>query len=248
MTAQPLVLAVDDEPGMLKLISMVLSSDGFRVMVAEDGPKALRLVERHHPDLIILDIRMPKMSGLEVMHRLRQRATTPVIFLTGKLEDGDKVMGLDAGADDYMPKPFNPSELTARARAVVRRAQRQAGNAAVLQSHGVEIDLDRRVVKKEGQFVRITRTEWRLLRELVRNSGRVLLIPDLLTAVWGPDYRDDVQYLRVWISRLRAKLERDPSRPKMILTFPGIGYMFRPERLPDLDGVPELEQELLTRA
>ena len=222
---KPLVLVVDDEPGILRLINLVLSNNGFRVEVAENGAEALHVAEHRRPDLIILDLRMPEMDGLEVMRRIRERMTTPVILLTGQSMNESKVAGLESGADDYIVKPFNPRELNARVKAVLRRAHRLPGNGARLRTNGVEIDLDSRIVTKDGEVVTLTRTEWRLLRELASNAGRVMLNEEILSRVWGPDYRDDLQYLRVWISRLRAKLEHIPSEPKIIATFPGIGYM-----------------------
>ena len=226
MAVEPLVLAVDDEPGILRLINLVLSKDGFRVMVAEDGMEALRIVERHRPDLVILDLRMPQMGGIEVMRKMRERISTPVILLTARSSDEDKILGLESGADDYLVKPFNPGELSARARAVIRRSHRLAGDRTTVQANGVEIDLERRLVTKDGKAVALTRTEWRLLQELATNAGRVMLNAELLSNVWGSEYRDDLQYLRVWISRLRSKIERVPSEPKILVTFPGIGYMF----------------------
>lgn len=225
MSDRPLVLVVDDEPGILRLIDLVLSNSGFRVMVAENGVEALRIAEQRRPDIAIVDVRMPDMSGLEVMRRLRGRTSIPVVLLTAQAQNENKVMGLESGADDYISKPFNPGELSARVRAVLRRAYRLPGNGNLLKTDGLEIDLESRLVKKDGEVVTLTRTEWRLLQELASNAGRVMLNEELLSRVWGPDYRDDLQYLRVWISRLRAKLERVPSEPKIIATFPGIGYM-----------------------
>lgn len=222
---KPLVLVVDDEPGILRLINLVLSNDGFRVELAENGAEALHVAEHRRPDLIILDLRLPEMSGLEVMRRIRERMATPVILLTGQTQHEAKIAGLESGADDYIVKPFNPRELNARVKAVLRRAHRLPGNGARLRIDGVEIDLDARVVTRNGERVDLTRTEWRLLRELASNAGRVMLNEEILARVWGPDYRDDLQYLRVWISRLRAKLEQVPSEPRVIVTFPGIGYM-----------------------
>jgi two-component system KDP operon response regulator KdpE len=198
-------------------------------MVAEDGMEALRIAERHRPDLVILDVRMPQMGGIEVMRKLRERITTPIILLTAKSNDEDKIFGLESGADDYLVKPFNPGELSARARAVIRRSHHLPGNGTTVRADGVEIDLDRRLVTKDGQLVPLTRTEWRLLQELATNAGRVMLNAELLSSVWGSEYRDDLQYLRVWISRLRSKIERVPSEPKILVTFPGIGYMFTSE-------------------
>ena len=230
MTVDPLILAVDDEAGILRLIKLELSSQGFRVVVANDGEEALRIAEQQRPDIVVLDILMPDMTGLEVMRRLRERTQVPVILLTGKDHDEDKVRGLELGADDYLVKPFNPDELSARVRAVLRRAVSPgsgAGNTVTVAN--VEIDLNRRLVKKDGQVISLTRTEWMLLQHLATNAGRVMLNAELLSKVWGPEYRDDLQYLRVWISRLRSKLEADPSKPAIIKTLPGIGYLLDAE-------------------
>jgi len=230
MTVEPLILAVDDEVGILRLIKLELSSQGFRVVVAEDGAEALRIAEQQRPDIVVLDIIMPQMSGLEVMRRLRERSSTPVILLTAKDHDEDKVRGLELGADDYLAKPFNPEELSARVRAVLRRGYRPpAGGESVVRAGNVEIDLERRLVKKDGDLIALTRTEWMLLQHLAANAGKVMLNTELLSKVWGPEYRDDLQYLRVWVSRLRSKLEADPANPTIIKTLQGIGYLLNAE-------------------
>ncbi len=225
MPTKPLVLVVDDEPGILRLLDMLLSCEGFRVLVAGSGAEAISIAENRRPDIVILDVRMPDISGIELMRRLRERMTTPVILLTGQSQDSQKIYGLEAGADDYIVKPFSPSELGARVRAVLRRTESMPGKASKVITGGLEIDLASRLVKKSGEVILLTRTEWRLLQQLAFNAGRVMLNQELLTKVWGPDYRDDLQYLRVWISRLRSKLETVPSEPRIIETFPGIGYM-----------------------
>ena len=230
MAVEPLILAVDDEAGILRLIKLELSSQGFRVVVANDGEEALRLAEQQRPDIVILDIIMPEMSGLEVMRRLRERTSVPVILLTAKDHDEDKVRGLELGADDYLVKPFNPEELSARVRAVLRRGFRPAvGTENIVQAGTVEIDLNRRLVKKDGEVISLTRTEWMLLQHLAANAGKVMLNTELLSKVWGPEYRDDLQYLRVWVSRLRSKLEPDPANPMIIKTLQGIGYLLDAE-------------------
>jgi two-component system KDP operon response regulator KdpE len=230
MAVEPLILAVDDEAGILRLIKLELSSQGFRVIVAGEGEEALRMAEQQRPDIVILDIVMPEMSGLEVMRRLRERTSVPVILLTAKDHDEDKVRGLEMGADDYLVKPFNPEELSARVRAVLRRGFRPTvGAENIVRVANVEIDLNRRLVKKEGDVVSLTRTEWMLLQHLAANAGKVMLNTELLSKVWGPEYRDDLQYLRVWVSRLRSKLEPDPSNPTIIKTLQGIGYLLDAE-------------------
>jgi two-component system KDP operon response regulator KdpE len=230
MAVEPLILAVDDEAGILRLIKLELSSQGFRVIVANDGEEALRLAEQQRPDIVVLDIVMPEMSGLEVMRRLRERTSIPVILLTAKDHDEDKVRGLEMGADDYLVKPFNPEELSARVRAVLRRGFRPStGTENIVRIGGIEIDLNRRLVKKDGEVISLTRTEWMLLQHLAANAGKVMLNTELLSKVWGPEYRDDLQYLRVWVSRLRSKLEPDPANPTIIKTLQGIGYLLDAE-------------------
>jgi two-component system KDP operon response regulator KdpE len=224
MNIEPLVLVADDEAGILRLLKLELSSQGFRVVVASDGEEALRLAEQQRPDIAILDVMMPDMTGYEVMRRLRERTKIPIILLTAKSHDEDKVRGLEMGADDYLAKPFNPEELAARVRAVLRRGVREAKDEVVSLAN-VEIDLGKRFVTKNGEVVQLTRTEWMLIEQLAINAGKVMLNSELLSKVWGPEYRNDLQYLRVWISRLRSKLEPDPSNPRIIRTLQGIGYV-----------------------
>lgn len=228
MSAEPLLLVVDDEAGILRLIKLELSAQGFRVITASGGEEALRLAEEQRPDAVLLDIMMPEITGLEVMRRLRERTNIPVLLVTAKDKDADKVRGLELGADDYIVKPFSPDELGARVRAVLRRGLGQDVER-VVRAGDVEIDLTRRLVKRNGNPVAVTRTEWLLLQHLAANAGKVMLNTELLSKVWGPEYRDDLQYLRVWVSRLRAKLEVEPANPTIIKTLQGIGYMFEAE-------------------
>jgi len=225
MSTEPLVLAVDDEAGILRLIKLELTTQGFRVVTAASGEEALRIAEEQRPDIALLDIVMPEMTGLEVMRRLRERSSIPVILLTAKGSESDKVRGLELGADDYLAKPFSPDELSARVRAVLRRSVGSSAAENVVHVGSVEVDLNRRLVKRSGKIVTLTRTEWMLLQHLAANVGKIMLNAELLSKVWGPEYRDDLQYLRVWVSRLRRKLEDDPSKPRLIKTFQGIGYM-----------------------
>ncbi len=225
MSTEPLLLVVDDEAGILRLMKLELSAQGFRVITASDGEQGVKLAEEQRPDAVLLDVMMPGLSGLEVMRRLRERSNVPVLLVTAKDKDTDKVRGLELGADDYIVKPFNPDELGARVRAVLRRSINQDVER-VITAGDVEIDLNRRLVKKGGEPVALTRTEWLLLQHLASNAGKVMLNTELLTKVWGPEYRDDLQYLRVWVSRLRAKLEVTPSSPLIIKTLQGIGYLF----------------------
>lgn len=224
---KPLVLVVDDDHKILRLLRIELSAQGFQVLMAENGPDALDVVERQRPDIVLLDVIMPGVDGLEVLRRVRQSSGVPVILLTAKGTDSDKISGLELGADDYIAKPFNPEELTARVRAVLRRSQARdvPANTDRLVCGNIVIDLTRRTVFVSGRPVVLSRTEWQLLQQLCANAGRVMLHEDLLSRTWGPEYRDDVQYLRVWISRLRQKLEEDPSEPRYIRTVQGIGYV-----------------------
>ena len=232
MNTEPLVLAVDDETGILRLIKLELAEQGLRVVTAGSGEEALRLAEEQRPDLVLLDIIMPEMTGLEVMRRLREQSNAPIILVTAKDSDSDKVRGLELGADDYIVKPFSPEELGARIRAVLRRSTGAQSAERVVRAANVEIDLDRRLVTRDGDPVTLTRTEWLLLQHLAANVGKVLMNAELLSKVWGPEYRDDVQYLRVWVSRLRAKLEPEPAEPVIIKTRQGIGYFLDGEPVP----------------
>ncbi len=178
---------------------------------------------------MLLDIVMPEMTGLEVMRKLREQMSIPIILVTAKDSDIDKVRGLEQGGDDYIVKPFSPEELSARIRAVLRRSVGSKNTERLIKVGGVEIDLNRRVVTREGDVVSLTRTEWLLLQYLAANAGKVMLNAELLSKVWGPEYHDDVQYLRVWVSRLRRKLESNPADPAIIKTMQGIGYMLDAE-------------------
>lgn len=225
MTQQPLVLAVDDEAGILRLLKLELSEQGFRVITADNGEEALRLVEEQRPDAVLMDIMMPEMTGFESMRRIREQMNIPIIMVTAKDSDADKVRGLEQGADDYIVKPFNADELGARIRAVLRRTEGGPSADRVVRTAGLEIDLNRRLVMRGEEVIQLTRTEWLLLQYLAANAGKVMLNTELLSKVWGPEYHDDVQYLRVWVSRLRRKLEPNPSEPVVIKTMQGIGYM-----------------------
>jgi two-component system KDP operon response regulator KdpE len=228
VSTDPLVLVVDDEARITKLVALALGDEGFRVITAESGGEALEKAEEYRPDVVLLDIMMPDLDGIEVMRELRERRPVAVILLSAKDSTSDKAVGLDLGADDYLAKPFHPDELAARIRAVLRRtdgATSGADASAVLAFDDVEIDLERRVVTRRGELVRFSRTEWLLLQHLAANPGKVVLHTELLTKVWGPEYRDDLQYLRVWISRVRRKLGAEPGEPGRIKTMPGIGYL-----------------------
>ncbi len=235
MGAQPLVLVADDEPRITKLVSIALAAEGFRVVTAGGGEDALAKAEEVRPDIVLLDIVMPGLDGIEVMRRLRERRPVPVILLSARTSTADKATGLDLGADDYVAKPFHPDELAARVRAVMRRASGMTPGAGVVRLGDVEIDLERRTVTKAGQLVALSRTEWLLLQHLAANAGKVVLHTELLTKVWGPEYRDDLQYLRVWVSRIRRKLGAKPGAPGPIRTFQGIGYLLDVDPAPASD-------------
>lgn len=236
------VLVVDDEPRILRFVRAELESDGYRVLAATSGRQAIDLHEAERPALVILDLIMPDMDGFDVLRRIRVAARTPVIVLTARASDVDKIRGLDLGADDYLTKPFNPEELAARMRAVLRRAQgpSSADDRNRFIAGDVEVDLDRRRVTVAGDEVSLSPTEWQLLANLISNAGRVILHEDLLGMTWGPEYRNDLQYLRVWVSRLRRKLGERPGRPSLIRTVPGVGYIIKE---PDDDGPGPVRSE-----
>jgi two-component system KDP operon response regulator KdpE len=225
MKNQPLVLVADDEPRITKLVAVTLGDEGFRVVTASGGEDALRKAESVRPDIVLLDIVMPDLDGIEVMRQLREWRAVPVILLTAKGSTSDKARGLDLGADDYIAKPFHPDELAARVRSVLRRAAGVTPGGGIVRFGDIEIDLERRFMTRAGELVRLSRTEWQLLQHLAVNAGKVVLHGELLTKVWGPEYRDDMQYLRVWISRVRRKLGAAPGEPGPITTFQGIGYV-----------------------
>jgi len=225
VSTQPLILVADDEPRITKLVSITLGEAGFRVITASGGADALAKAEEYRPDVVLLDIVMPDLDGIEVMRQLRETRSVPVILLTAKGSTADKAKGLDLGADDYVAKPFHPDELAARVRAVIRRSSGVAPGAGIVAFDDIEVDLERRMVTRDGRLVQLSRTEWLLLQHLAANAGKVVLHTELLTKVWGPEYRDDLQYLRVWISRVRRKLGAEPGEPGRIRTFQGIGYL-----------------------
>ena len=223
-----LILVVDDEPAMVRLVRAELQSEGYAVITAASGEDALVRLDEDHPDLIVLDLMMPGMDGFETLRRIRGQSQLPVSMQTARAGDADKLRGLQGGADDYLTKPFNPEELSARVAAVLRRSAGGApvGGRSLLRYPGLEIDLERRRVTVGAEEVRLSRTEWELLAQLAGNAGRVMLHGELLSRIWGPEFRDEVRYLRMWVSRLRAKLEPGAEGSSLITTFPGIGYRF----------------------
>lgn len=229
-----LVLVVDDEPAIVRLTRARLQADDLAVVTAASGTEALSLVDRERPDLVILDVMMPEMDGFETLRRIRQHSTVPVIMLTARGSDPDKLRGFEFGADDYLTKPFNPDELAARVQALLRRSAGMVAAAnSILSYPGVTIDLDQRMVTVKGEEVRLSRTEWELLSQLASNAGKVMLHGELLSRIWGPEFRDEVHYLRTWVSRIRAKIDPDGGDDPLIQTFPGIGYrMVSPPEAP----------------
>lgn len=227
MENRPLVLIADDQPEITKLVAMSLESEGFRVLTASDGPGALAQLSDANPDVLLLDIMMPGMSGIEVLREVREHHPVPVILLSARSSAASVTEGLNLGADDYVTKPFHPSELGARIRAVMRRTRR--GTLMGTREIGsATVDLDARVVTLHGKTVRMSRNEWLLLELFLGNEGRILLHHEILSHVWGPEYRDEVAYLRLWVGQLRRKLGVGPWEEGAIRTVQGLGYVFDP--------------------
>ena len=224
-----LVLIADDDAPILRLVRTKLQADGYGVITATNGQEAVDLFERERPDIVVLDLMMPVMDGYDAMQQIRQSGNVPVVILTARSAAPEKIRGLDLGADDYVTKPFNPEELSARIAAVLRRASgSQPATTQVLDYGHLSIDLGRRHIMSRGREVELSRTEWELLYQLASNAGRVMLHSELLSRIWGPEFRDETYYLRTWVSRLRAKLEEDRENPTLIKTFPGMGYRLEP--------------------
>ncbi len=222
------VLVVDDESRMVEFIAMNLELEGFRVVRAANGSEALEKASREHPDLVLLDIMMPEMDGFETLEGLRETSSVPVIFLTAKNEEVDRIKGLDLGADDYITKPFSPRELVSRIRAVLRRTEPAAVTTSeIVVDNELRVNFDQRKVIVRGQEVRLRPTEYRLLYQLVTNAGKLLTHEVLLSRVWGAEYRDEDQYVRLYITYLRQKIEKDSKNPKYILSERGLGYRFK---------------------
>jgi two-component system KDP operon response regulator KdpE len=229
MSARPeLILVVDDEPRMTRFIRMNLELEGYRVIEAHNGLEALDKVRTNLPDLIILDVMMPELDGFETLEMLREISNVPVIMLTVRSDEEDKVRGLELGADDYVTKPFGARELASRVKAVLRRIQSPARpEQAVLRiDDRLSVDFNSREVIVEGERIKLRPTEFRMLYHLVENAGWVMPHETLLAKVWGYEYREEVQYLRLYVTYLRKKIEPDPSHPRYILTERGVGYRF----------------------
>ncbi|MDD1652695.1 MAG: response regulator transcription factor [Methanomicrobiales archaeon] len=213
---------------MVEFIAMNLELEGFRVVRAANGSEALEKASKEHPDLVLLDIMMPEMDGFETLQGLRETSSVPVIFLTAKSEEVDRIKGLDLGADDYITKPFSPRELVSRIRAVLRRTEPAAVTSSeIVVDNELRVNFNQRKVIVRGQEVRLRPTEYRLLYQLVTNAGKLLTHEVLLSRVWGAEYRDEDQYVRLYITYLRQKIEKDPKNPKYILSERGLGYRFK---------------------
>ncbi len=221
------VLIVDDEERILNFLRSKLKASGYEVLTASNGVEALEQVQAQEPDLVVLDVLMPRMDGFETLKELRTFSSVSVIILSAKGTNTDKVKGLSLGADDYLAKPFSPDELIARIEAVRRRLSPDDKRKIrdQLSLGDLVIDFKKRLVIVRGEEARLTRIEWLLLSELAQNAGNLMLYGELLARIWGPEYRDDVQILRTWISRLRNKIENDPNNPALIRTIPKTGYI-----------------------
>jgi two-component system KDP operon response regulator KdpE len=222
------ILVVDDEERMVRFIRMNLEHDGFIVSEANNGKQAISKLRDVNPDIILLDVMMPDVDGFDVLETLREFTNVPVIMLTAKGEEDDRVRGLELGADDYVTKPFSPRELVSRIKAVLRRTEGATGSmhGLIEVDDRLKIDFDRREIWLEGKLVKLRPTEYRLLYHLVQNMGWVVSHDQLLQKVWGYEYRNEPHYVRLYINYLRQKLEKDPANPKYILTERGVGYRF----------------------
>ena len=220
-----LVLLVDDEPALVRALSLTLRASGWDVLTAARGQTAVRAAAEQRPDVIVLDLGLPDIDGVEVLRQVRRSSRVPVVVLSARSGSSDKVRALDAGADDFVTKPFGVDELLARLRAAVRRGD-PAGEPLVVEAGDLLIDVAAKRVQRAGEDVRLTPTEWSLLEVLVRRRGQLVTHRELLQAVWGPAYHTESNYLRVYAAQLRRKLEAEPSRPRHLLTEPGLGYRF----------------------
>ena len=224
------ILIADDDPQILRALRITLAARGYEVVTASDGREALRLAADAHPDIIVLDLGMPGLTGIQVIAGVRGWSTVPILVVSGRSDSLDKVDALDAGADDYVTKPFAADELLARIRALARRTP-TATDEPVVTFGDVTVDLAAHLVTRGGAAVRLTPTEWRLLEVLVRNPDRLVTRETLLTEVWGPQYTTDTGYLRLYLAQLRKKLEAEPGKPRYLLTEAGMGYRFAPSEM-----------------
>jgi two-component system, OmpR family, KDP operon response regulator KdpE len=220
---KPVALVVDDEVQIRRLLRVCLEADGYRVLEAATGQEAITEAAQRKPDVVVLDLGLPDMDGVGVLKRLREWSRVPVLVLSVRDREEDKIAALDHGADDYVTKPFSTGELLARLR-VARRHADPAPALSVFRSGRLEVDLTARVVRLEGKEVKLTATEYSLLRLFVQHAGKVLTHRHILREVWGPNYEEQTHYLRVYVAHLREKLEREPSKPTLLITEPGVGY------------------------
>jgi two-component system, OmpR family, KDP operon response regulator KdpE len=220
----PRVLLVDDEPQILRFLRPALEASGYVVLHAGAGREALRLIANAAPDIIVLDLGLPDMDGKDVLVEARKFTSAPILILSARDREAEKIAALDLGADDYVEKPFGIGELTARLRAALRHAAHEAQPVECIEIDGVAMDFEKRLVTRDGAQIRLTPKEYDLLAVLFRNAGRVVTHRQILAAVWGPAHGEDTQYLRVFIGQLRAKIERDPTTPRIVKTEPGVGY------------------------
>jgi two-component system KDP operon response regulator KdpE len=228
VSARPLVLVIDDEPPIRRFLRAALTSQGYQIVEAATGADGLAQASTRTPELILLDLGLPDMDGLIVTQRLRAWTQTPILVLSARGQEGDKIAALDAGADDYVTKPFAMGELIARMRAALRRSARGDDNAeAVFEAGDLRVDRGRRVVTARGEEVHLTPIEYKLLVALTKHPGRVMTHQHLLREVWGPGAVEQHHYLRVYMAQLRHKIERDPARPRLLITEPGVGYRLR---------------------
>jgi two-component system KDP operon response regulator KdpE len=225
------ILIADDDPQILRALRITLSARGYTVLTAADGRTALDTAIAEHPDAVVLDLGMPGLTGLEVITALRGWTTVPILVVSGRSDSWDKVEALDAGADDYVTKPFAADELLARIRALTRRTSTAAEEEPTVSFGDVVVDLSAHLITRAGTAVRLTPTEWRLLEVLLRSHDRLVTKEVLLSEVWGPQYTTDTGYLRLYLSQLRKKLEPEPAKPRYLLTEPGMGYRFASDKL-----------------
>ena len=222
------ILVVDDEPQLLRALATNLKARGYEVDQATTGEAALMLAASHHPDLVVLDLGLPGIDGLEVISGLRGWSSVPIVVLSVREREADKVAALDAGADDYVTKPFGMDELLARLRAALRRAAPAEKEEPIVTTPDFTVDLAKKRVSRDSKEVKLTPTEWEIVEILVRSEGRLVTQRQLLKAVWGPQYEKETNYLRVYLAQIRRKLEPDPSQPRYFVTEPRIGYRFEP--------------------
>jgi two-component system KDP operon response regulator KdpE len=223
------VLVIEDEPQMQKFLGAALGSEGYRVLAAPTGEEGIALARSHHPDVILLDLGLPDLDGVDVTRRIREHSSRPILVISARGREDDKIRALDAGADDYLTKPFGTGELMARLRVALRHASRAVEERVepVLRAFDIEVDLDKRRVTKGGAEVHLTPNEYKLLAYLLKNAGKVLTHRQLLKEVWGAAYASQTHYVRVYMVQLRHKLESDPARPRFLLTEAGVGYRLR---------------------